>query len=443
MKRRARLASLSLVAALALGTAPAPVDAVVPGIPGKIIYSDYGSNGNQWEIYSMNADGSGKVNLSNDSADDWYPAVSPDGAHIAFETHRDGNGEIYVMDIDGSDQTRLTTTAANESQPTWSPDGTKIAYSKDPGGNWDVWVMNADGSSPMNLSNAASTDQRPDWSPGGTKIAFESDRDGNYEIYVMNADGSGPVRLTNNSAGDWGPRWSPDGTRIAFSTERDGNMEIYTMNADGTSPVNLTNSTAWDGAPAWSPGSSKMAFTSNRAAGDMDVWKMNADGSSPANVSASNAGGEDQPSWQGTAAKPDALVKLASSDTYKGDGVYNLTGTGQAAVAKVVPGKKAVINVTVQNDATVDDWHLWGGCRSSKGFRVTYLAGTLDFTQEAKNGGLLVGPVPPGTGGSFRVLIKALPTVTPGAVKTCLITGTSDWDPGAQDAVKATVKVTR
>ena len=38
----------------------------------------------------------------------WAPAWSPDGAKIAFKSDRDGNWEIYVMNADGSGQTRLT-----------------------------------------------------------------------------------------------------------------------------------------------------------------------------------------------------------------------------------------------------------------------------------------------------------------------------------------------
>ena len=41
---------------------------------------------------------------------------------------RDGNFEIYSMNADGSGQTRLTNNPAADGFPTWSPDGTRIAF---------------------------------------------------------------------------------------------------------------------------------------------------------------------------------------------------------------------------------------------------------------------------------------------------------------------------
>ena len=81
-----------------------------------------------YDLYVMNADGSGQTRLTTSSADDVDPAWSPDGSRIVFQAYRNGQAEIYVMNADGSGQTRLTNHSDYDGQPAWSPDGTQIAF---------------------------------------------------------------------------------------------------------------------------------------------------------------------------------------------------------------------------------------------------------------------------------------------------------------------------
>jgi Tol biopolymer transport system component len=67
----------------------------------------------------MNANGSGQMNLTNNSGEDGSPTWSPDGTKIAFHSYRDGNYEVYAMDADGTDQDRLTNNAAVDTSPDW------------------------------------------------------------------------------------------------------------------------------------------------------------------------------------------------------------------------------------------------------------------------------------------------------------------------------------
>src|SRR5262245_3037424 len=67
-------------------------------------------------------------------------AASP--GKIAFASDRDGNLEIYSMDGDGGAQTRLTQNSAEDYQPAWSPDGKRIAFVSTRDGNEEIYVMN-------------------------------------------------------------------------------------------------------------------------------------------------------------------------------------------------------------------------------------------------------------------------------------------------------------
>ena len=262
-------------------------------IEGRIAF--HSNRDGNFEIYAMNADGSGVVRLTNNSATDYAPSWSPDGRRIAFNSHRDENWEIYAMNADGSGLTNLTNNSAHDYNPSWSPDGRRIAFSSDRDGNSEIYAMNADGSGVVRLTNNSAGDGDPSWSPDGRRIAFTSDRDGNDEIYAMNADGSGVARLTNNPARDEYPSWSPDGRRIAFVSERDGNYEIYAMNADGSGLARLTHNPADDEHPSWSPDGRRIAFASNRD-GNWEIYAMNADGSGVTRLT-NNSDNDGDPSW--------------------------------------------------------------------------------------------------------------------------------------------------
>ncbi len=124
-----------------------------------------------WRIWKMNADGSEPVQLTayvereDDEGDlgEGPPKWSPDGSKILFFSHRQGNWDLYTMNPDGSDLQNLTNSGVNESWPSWSPDGKKIAYSSDEEGNYEIYVMNGDGSEPERLTRDPEADQAPVW----------------------------------------------------------------------------------------------------------------------------------------------------------------------------------------------------------------------------------------------------------------------------------------
>lgn len=207
-------------------------------------------------------DASGTVqNLTDDSATDEWARWSPNGQQIVFDSNRDGNVfEIFVMNADGSNPVELTTPPAagpGGRYPSWSPDGKQIVFRR----GIDIYTVNADGSgAPIQLTTevAPSFAQMPVWSPDGRYIAFMSFREGYCSVFLMNADGSNQTNLTPKNPADpsssWcsrAPSWSTNGQEIFFMSFRPstaGQTEIFVMNADGANVRQLTDTGA-NGSP--------------------------------------------------------------------------------------------------------------------------------------------------------------------------------------------------
>src|ERR687888_552078 len=72
--------------------------------------------------------GQGLRRLTSGRTDDYEPTWSPQG-RIAFTSDRTGNWEIYAMNADGTGVTNLTRDpSADDQAPAWSPDGSRIAF---------------------------------------------------------------------------------------------------------------------------------------------------------------------------------------------------------------------------------------------------------------------------------------------------------------------------
>jgi Tol biopolymer transport system component len=261
------------------------------------------------DIYVIAIDGSSLANLTEGSGNDsnpvWQPVARPQpqvtvsDQTIAFVSNRDGNDEIYTINADGSGLTNLTNNPASDSGPAWSPNGQNIAFASNRSGEFAIYVMNADGSNVRRVTTIVAGGLV--WSPDGRRIAITQTMgrpgaDQEVSIYWVNVDGSELTRVFNQLGYGGGITWSPDSQQLLFSACCD--FDLWRVNLDGSSLQRFASSDRWELEPTWSPDGRQVAFASDRDDGYWDIWVVDHDGGQAINLtSVPYLGQERGPIW--------------------------------------------------------------------------------------------------------------------------------------------------
>lgn len=246
------------------GLVPNGIEAWSPDSQSLLFSARNSCAANDASLYLVGRDGATPKRLTETPA--FTGAWSPDGKKIAFATlTNEGTkltGEIWTMNADGSGKVRIVSGGTGKNNvaasPSWSPDGRLIAFSTtfrpgigagdDPNG--EIWTVAPDGSGLRKVASG----WRFAWSPDGKRLAFEAGPafpPAERGIYIAAPDGTGLTRLTKGGDTDYAPSWSPDGKRIVYQAGSDvlRMPRIMVMQADGTQPANI----AAGSEPIWLP----------------------------------------------------------------------------------------------------------------------------------------------------------------------------------------------
>jgi Tol biopolymer transport system component len=330
--------ALALIAALAVPAAEAQSE--------RILFSSSASG--SFDLFAVDPDGSHRVALTSGPDQEWDPAVSPDGAMIAFARRLNGlnSSDIWVMAADGSQQRRLNHEFDGpfDRDPAWSADGW-IAWTRSLGGPGlsQIWKMRADGSGRRAVTDdePGIFDHSPAWSPDGSRIAFVSNRGKRFtDIWVVEADGGNRHRLTNTPDKIEGhPSWSPDGSQIAYECRfPQGVTAICIMNRNGTGERLLSRSPGHEAQPSWSPDGDRLVYTSAPAkGGNKNLVTMSAEGGALSKIVSSSWIDFDAAWGIATAGSPDASGTAPRTDT--APGLHRATSEGDlTATQALAPG---------------------------------------------------------------------------------------------------------
>jgi Tol biopolymer transport system component len=175
--------------------------------------------------------------------------LSPDGESILFAARTDEEWDIFTVNTDGSGFTQLTENIDWDGLPSWSPDGARIAWSSmaTDDGLPDIFLMDADGTNRHRLTDLEDWARWPVWRPDGGMVLFCYGQSSYgdpavIELVLADVQTGALEQLTDLGAEIIDPCWSPDGSRIAVSAKFPGaeSFDLYLLGADGENPTQVT-----------------------------------------------------------------------------------------------------------------------------------------------------------------------------------------------------------
>ncbi len=261
---------------------------------------------------------------------DWSPAISPDGATLAFARSGSGEGaDLYVCDLSGANLRRVTFSDHSIRGLAWMPSGSDIVYAASLNGTklWriainggsphdlflsgnsaaypavsakqnrlaytespsvaSVWRARLDSTAPAGhpIIRSAGREFSPSYSPDGQRIADISDQTGYSEIWVADSEGGNRAQITNFKGPQPSrPLWSPDGKWLLFDLRDAGRTEVYkTLAQPGSKPVRVLTG---GNAASWSRDGKSIYFQQRGG-----IWKASADGGNPTQLTEGGGSG--------------------------------------------------------------------------------------------------------------------------------------------------------
>jgi dipeptidyl aminopeptidase/acylaminoacyl peptidase len=182
-----------------------------------------------------------------------FPALSPDGRHVAISAKENDVDDVWIHDADRATHTRLSTGSVNVtySVEAWSPDARSIVYVEGSGAPLNIKTKPADGSGEAKLIH---TGWGASWSADGRYLLFaDLDKTTAWDCFYIDTQGDGkPIPLAHAPATEQWPRLSPDGKYFAYISDEGGGDEVYLKRfpgAEGKWQVSVGGG-YW---PRWSP----------------------------------------------------------------------------------------------------------------------------------------------------------------------------------------------
>jgi TolB protein len=178
-------------------------------------------------VWVANFDGTGEKKI----ADGIFPAISPDGLRVAFNTVEKTSGTTYVRHMavaeiaNGKTNVFKDVPSDNSYYPTWSSDGKRILFTLRQNEVWNLGVINSDGTEFRILRKAEPNEvtfYSPAWARDGQSVFCED----MTNVCQIGLDGKtiaqwkiDKIVAKGDMSGDCRIDPSPDGKRLLLSVE--------------------------------------------------------------------------------------------------------------------------------------------------------------------------------------------------------------------------------
>jgi len=247
-------------------------------------------------VWIANLDGTGEKKI----ADGIFPAISPDGSRVAFNTVEKTSDTSYVRHIavvdiaTGKLNVFKDVPSDNSYYPSWTADGQHILFTTRPHEVWDLIAINSDGTNFHVLKPGVQnevTRYSPIWARDGQSVFCED----MANVYQLGLDGAvraqwkiDKIVPKGDMSGDGRIDVSPDGKRLLLSIDMgeesgrkdwDGPLPaLWSFDLDSQKATRLTPKKlfGWDG--VWID-NNNILFLS-KAAGEKNdsIYRMSVEG---------------------------------------------------------------------------------------------------------------------------------------------------------------------